>query len=103
VNDEEDFEELRELRAEIQARHKKLVRALVGVGAALEIAAFVLFATIDLERRPGLVFIPVGLAGFGLAAIVRGLYSAFTDVDQRPDDDLVGVADPGDFEGEGDG
>jgi hypothetical protein len=88
---EED--EVEALRAEVAARHRKLIRALVAVGVALLALAAVLLLVIDLERRPGLLVVPVGLAGFGRAAIARGLYSAWSDVDTRPDKNLIGVHD----------
>lgn len=90
---EEEVDEVEALRAEVAARHERLVRALLLVGAALVGTAGVLALVLPLENRPGLYVVPVGLCGFGLAAIARALYSRYSDVDTRPDKNLVGVHD----------
>ena len=97
----EEEDEVEALRAELAARHKNIVRALVGVGVLLLMLAAGLLPFMDLESRPGYFVVPVGLAGFGLAAVARGLYSAFTDVDTRQDKNLVGVHDLDDEDAHG--
>ncbi|MFZ9888082.1 MAG: hypothetical protein ACO3JL_11320 [Myxococcota bacterium] len=88
----EDFEELRWMRDEVARRHRRLIVALLGVGVTLLFVGLGLYAWLDLERRPGLLIVPVGCWGFGLAVIVRALYSALTDVDTKArDDEVVGL------------
>jgi hypothetical protein len=91
--EEDSFPELEALKAELAARHRRLVRITVGSGVLLLLAAAISWALLDTDKRPGFLVVPVGLGGFGLAAIVRGLWSAYTDIDTRPSDELVGVAD----------
>lgn len=82
------------MRAEVARRHRRLVAALVGVGVLLLLGGSALYAWFDLQRRPGLLIVPVGCWGFGLAVTARALYSALTDVDTKArDDEVVGLPD----------
>lgn len=82
---DEDFEELRELKAELAARHRRLVRALVAVGGGLLALAAISLFLLDTDEKPWLLMVPVTLGSGGVAVIVRALQSAFTDVDTRPE------------------
>lgn len=85
---DEDFEELRALKAEMAARHRRLIRLLVVVGASLLGLAALAFALLDTDEKPWLLMVPVVLGSGGVAVVVRALRSAFTDVDTRPEPEL---------------
>lgn len=95
---DEDFEELRALQADMAARHRRLVRLLVAVGAGLIALAAIAYTLLDTEEKPWLLMLPVVLGSGGVAVVLRALKSAFTDIDTRvdeepavaiPDDDAV--------------
>ncbi len=80
---DDDFEELRALKADMAAHHRRVIRNLVAVGVLLLALAAVAYALLDLEARPALLLVPLILGSVGAAVVARSLYSAFSDVDTR--------------------
>lgn len=83
TDSDEDFEELRALKREMAARHRRLVRLLVAVGVALVGLAGLAYALLDTDEKPWLLMVPVVVGSSGVAVILRALQSALTDVDTR--------------------
>ena len=84
---DEDFEELRALKADMAARHRRLVRLLVAVGAGLLGLAAIAYVLLDTDEKPWLLMVPMVLGSGGVAVVVRALKSAFTDIDTRVDEE----------------
>lgn len=82
---DEDFEELRALKADMAARHRRLVLLLLAIGAGLLGLAALAYVLLDTDEKPWLLMVPVVLGSGGVAIVLRALRSAFTDVDTRPE------------------
>jgi len=103
----DDFPELLELKEMQRRRHRNVVVGLIVFGVASVLGGLTIFAFAGEKPAFGTGAVAIVMIGVGILLVGRAIFSALTDYDTKPRDDLmappVELDDDDEVDGGGDG